>query len=434
MQSYLWGYKSAYPVAQVIGASYQTISALVNQQVLDNPSSDLALQSELSAIRANLAGTQAQVSTYTYKPLVGITSTIDPNGKTISYEYDALGRLSYIRDQENNILKKFCYNYQGQYTSCEPSNAANWQSTGTTRCKPCVANSNFSTNIEEYQEKDNNAFSPTYNTYRWIENGVTSNCTAAPADWQNTATATRCKVGSTTGEIEQEQKDMNPCSATGNQIRWVVASTNCTTCPGPANWQNTGNLRCVQNGSNENTGEQEAEQKDMKSCSSSYNQFRWVSNGYNYSSCPTPTPATIYARLEVNLTDVNNSSYDVSNDIIGYNYYQYVSVHIRFYSDAACTQPYTLTTNISYDIQQYGYFETESSFSSTSGGYQGTALAGTNEVFIDSVLPFEYFWAHYNVNTSQYDLYEKSRDDYTLYIGSGVTQQPPVYPGHSQGY
>lgn len=108
--SYLWGYKKAYPVAQITGANDSTINALVNPNILDNPSSDAALRNHLDSLRINLPN--ALITSYTYKPLVGITSQTDPNGRVTYYEYDVLGRLKLIRDQYQNILKTFDYQYQ----------------------------------------------------------------------------------------------------------------------------------------------------------------------------------------------------------------------------------------------------------------------------------------------------------------------------------
>lgn len=56
----------------------------------------------------------AQMTSYTYQPLLGMTSTCDVDNRVTYYTYDALGRLRYIRDQDGNILKTIEYHYQGQ--------------------------------------------------------------------------------------------------------------------------------------------------------------------------------------------------------------------------------------------------------------------------------------------------------------------------------
>ena len=56
----------------------------------------------------------AQMTTYTYDPLVGMTSSTDAKGETTYYEYDVFSRLMNIKDKDGNIIKSYTYHYQGQ--------------------------------------------------------------------------------------------------------------------------------------------------------------------------------------------------------------------------------------------------------------------------------------------------------------------------------
>lgn len=56
----------------------------------------------------------AQFTSYTHDPLIGVTSQTDPTGRTIFYEYDALGRLLRTRDEQGRILSQQQYHYAGQ--------------------------------------------------------------------------------------------------------------------------------------------------------------------------------------------------------------------------------------------------------------------------------------------------------------------------------
>ncbi len=51
------------------------------------------------------------MTTYTYNPLEGMTSMTDANNVVLYYEYDDLQRLSLVKDQDGNIIKRYTYNY-----------------------------------------------------------------------------------------------------------------------------------------------------------------------------------------------------------------------------------------------------------------------------------------------------------------------------------
>lgn len=53
----------------------------------------------------------ALITTYTYKPLIGITSQNDTNGNIVTYEYDGMSRLKVRKDIDENILSQYEYNF-----------------------------------------------------------------------------------------------------------------------------------------------------------------------------------------------------------------------------------------------------------------------------------------------------------------------------------
>ena len=53
----------------------------------------------------------AKMTTYTYEPLVGITGECSADNKIQYYDYDGLGRLQDIKDEDGNIIKTYGYHY-----------------------------------------------------------------------------------------------------------------------------------------------------------------------------------------------------------------------------------------------------------------------------------------------------------------------------------
>lgn len=114
-ESYFWGYKNQYPIAQITGVDYNTAKQYVDTALLNNPATTQAqLQTELNKIRTGLASINAQVTTFIYDPLVGIVSSTDPKGMTTTYEYDNFLRLINVKNKDGNIVKHMDYHYQGQ--------------------------------------------------------------------------------------------------------------------------------------------------------------------------------------------------------------------------------------------------------------------------------------------------------------------------------
>ncbi|RVT99766.1 hypothetical protein EOD41_15080 [Mucilaginibacter limnophilus] len=54
----------------------------------------------------------AQMTTFTYDPLIGATTISGANGSPVFYNYDQSGRLTVIKDQNRNTTKAFVYNYR----------------------------------------------------------------------------------------------------------------------------------------------------------------------------------------------------------------------------------------------------------------------------------------------------------------------------------
>jgi len=163
-QSYIWGYNNTYPIAEVINGQAsdilhtsfedaegnsldgdsrtgrksktdgysESLSNLTNGSFIlsywqksgstwilqkntvtvSNNTYDINISGQVDEVRFYPA--TAQMTTYTYEPLIGMTSQTDTNNRTTYYEYDSFGRLKYIKDKDKNVIKSFDYKYQEQ--------------------------------------------------------------------------------------------------------------------------------------------------------------------------------------------------------------------------------------------------------------------------------------------------------------------------------
>lgn len=118
--TYIYGYDNTLPVAKIENATYAQVQSYVaniqnksdldDDRCMDSGSCDEKnLRTALNALRSAVPG--AMVTTYTYDPLIGITSMTDPKGYTIYYEYDDLNRLVRVKDADGYIMSENKYHY-----------------------------------------------------------------------------------------------------------------------------------------------------------------------------------------------------------------------------------------------------------------------------------------------------------------------------------
>ena len=109
--SIIWGYNKTQPIAKIENATYSSVASYVsNLEALSNTGTEANLITALNQLRTALPN--AMVTTYTYKPLVGVSSITDPKGQTVYYNYDGLGRLQNVKDAQGNLLSENEYHYK----------------------------------------------------------------------------------------------------------------------------------------------------------------------------------------------------------------------------------------------------------------------------------------------------------------------------------
>ncbi|HTN68273.1 MAG TPA: hypothetical protein VLZ33_02295 [Dysgonamonadaceae bacterium] len=126
--SIIWGYNGQYPIAKIEGVAYSQISNSFIQDLKGKSNDDndrctgmdeddcaeAKFRKRLNDLRINnlFVENPAMITGYTYDPLIGVTSIIQPNGQIEYYEYDDAGRLEYIKDHNGKVIKRMEYHYK----------------------------------------------------------------------------------------------------------------------------------------------------------------------------------------------------------------------------------------------------------------------------------------------------------------------------------
>ncbi len=119
---YIWGYDDTLPIAKIVNASYEGMP----QDVLDNiaqikntlstsfitAGTNEYVQAQLNSLRNHSYFRNAQFTSMTHIPLIGVDNVTDPRGNTTYYSYDEFNRLKLVKDKDANILSRNEYNYK----------------------------------------------------------------------------------------------------------------------------------------------------------------------------------------------------------------------------------------------------------------------------------------------------------------------------------
>lgn len=116
----LWDYNKVYPVMTIDNVTYSQVVNSYQKNYSETLAEEIAHESESTMLRWQLNlrkclekdQINTKIISYTYDPLIGVTSITDVKGYTTYYEYDSFSRLRLIKDHNGNILIENRYAYK----------------------------------------------------------------------------------------------------------------------------------------------------------------------------------------------------------------------------------------------------------------------------------------------------------------------------------
>lgn len=111
--TYLWGYNYQYPIAEIKNKTYDQVKSGLSFDPETFAADAAPDPAKIYSIRSSFP--DAVVTTYTYKPFVGIASVTSSVGITTYYDYDSIGRLTeqyILYNGKKKILRRYNYNYK----------------------------------------------------------------------------------------------------------------------------------------------------------------------------------------------------------------------------------------------------------------------------------------------------------------------------------
>lgn len=116
--SIVWGYNKTLPIAKVDGLAYSSLPATKLDEAISLSNAtgtncvEANLLTKLDELRAETALDNSFITTYTYKPLIGLSTVKDPKGDKLTYTYDFFNRLEFVKDLSGKIVNQYEYHYK----------------------------------------------------------------------------------------------------------------------------------------------------------------------------------------------------------------------------------------------------------------------------------------------------------------------------------
>jgi hypothetical protein len=117
--SIVWGYDKTFPIAKLDNIAYKSIPISLITEVQNASSyigTDASMLTAINKFTYNYSGlSNTKITSYMYKPLIGVTRITDAQELNTYYDYDEFNRLKFIKDKDLNVLQAYFYNYKGQF-------------------------------------------------------------------------------------------------------------------------------------------------------------------------------------------------------------------------------------------------------------------------------------------------------------------------------
>ena len=116
--SLIYGYGGTLLVAKLENITYdqipQSIITAIHNATAAFPYNEANVISALNNIRSVATLGKGLITTYTHRPLVGVSRITDHRNYSHTYHYDAAGRLEFVKDNDGNIVSETQYRYRTQ--------------------------------------------------------------------------------------------------------------------------------------------------------------------------------------------------------------------------------------------------------------------------------------------------------------------------------